>query len=118
MHTRFDNREELLAALGARLKEASAAEWEQRLRPLGMPVGAVKELAEVLDGDLVRSNDMVVSVDTADGPLRMVGSPIRFSDASPEYRPPPRLHEHTADLVPGPQPPTSVVDDGTTRISE
>lgn len=100
MHARFDNRQELLDALGGRLKEASAAEWEKRLRPLGIPVGAVKGLAEALDGDLVRSRGMVVSVETADGPLQMIGSPIRFSDASPEYRPPPGLHEHTGELLP------------------
>jgi crotonobetainyl-CoA:carnitine CoA-transferase CaiB-like acyl-CoA transferase len=103
MHARSDHREELLHALAARLREASAAHWEQRLRPLGIPVGAVKELAEALDGELVRSRGMVASVETADGPLRMIGSPIRFSDgsdASRDYRPPPRLHEHNADILP------------------
>jgi crotonobetainyl-CoA:carnitine CoA-transferase CaiB-like acyl-CoA transferase len=105
MHARFDNREELLDALTAILRQASAADWEQRLRPLGIPVGAVMELPETLDGDLVRSRGMVVSVETAAGPLRMVGSPIRFTDASdasdatPEYRAPPRLHEHSADIL-------------------
>ncbi|HWC39836.1 MAG TPA: CoA transferase, partial [Acidimicrobiales bacterium] len=89
MHARFDNREELLDVLAARLRDASATEWEQRLRPLGIPVGAVKELGEALDGELVRSRGMVASVETADGPLRMIASPIRFSDASPEYRAPP-----------------------------
>jgi crotonobetainyl-CoA:carnitine CoA-transferase CaiB-like acyl-CoA transferase len=112
MHARFDNRKELLDALGARLKEASAAEWDQRLRPLGIPVGAVKELAEALDGDLVRSRGMVVSVDTTDGPLHMIGSPIRFSDAGPQYRAPPRLHQHTTDLVPRPLRRAVVSDQG------
>ena len=64
-----------------------------------MPVGAVKELAEVLDGDLVRSNDMVVSVDTTDGPLHLIASPIRFDDAETEYRTPPRLDEHADELL-------------------
>jgi crotonobetainyl-CoA:carnitine CoA-transferase CaiB-like acyl-CoA transferase len=100
MHARFDNRADLLGALGARLKEASAAEWEDRLRPLGLAVGAVEDLADALDGELVRERGMVVSIGTADGPLRVIGSPIRFADAAPEYRPPPRLHEHTADVVP------------------
>jgi crotonobetainyl-CoA:carnitine CoA-transferase CaiB-like acyl-CoA transferase len=109
MHARFDHRDELLGALGERLKEAPASEWEERLRPLGIPVGAVKDLAEALDGELVRSRDMVVSVDTAGGPLRMIGSPIRFNDARPEYRAPPRLHEHTADLLRDP-PPRAISD--------
>jgi crotonobetainyl-CoA:carnitine CoA-transferase CaiB-like acyl-CoA transferase len=98
MHGRFLRRDELLGALADRLKEATAVEWEDRLGPLGITAGAVRDLADVLDGDLVRARDMVVSVDTADGPLQMIGSPIRFNDARPEYRAPPRLHEHTADL--------------------
>jgi crotonobetainyl-CoA:carnitine CoA-transferase CaiB-like acyl-CoA transferase len=98
MHARFQSRDELLGALADCLKETTAVEWEDRLRPLGITAGAVRDLADVLDGDLVRARDMVVSVDTADGPLQMIGSPIRFNDARPEYRAPPRLHEHTADL--------------------
>jgi CoA:oxalate CoA-transferase len=98
MHARFDSREELLSMLSRRLMEASAGEWEERLRPLGITVGAVTDLGEALDGALVRDRGMVVSVDTADGPLRMIGSPFRFNDSRPHYRTPPRLHEHTADL--------------------
>ena len=42
---------------------------------------------------------MVTSVDTEDGPLRLVASAIRFDRGSAEYRPPPRLHEHSGELV-------------------
>lgn len=99
MHARFENRKELLDGLGDLLKGASAAEWERRLRPLGIPVGEVKDLAEALDGELVRSRGMIVSVETSDGPLHMIASPFRFDDSNPQYHPPPHLHEHTADLV-------------------
>jgi crotonobetainyl-CoA:carnitine CoA-transferase CaiB-like acyl-CoA transferase len=101
MHARFDAREELLGALAACLKEAPAVEWEQRLRPLGITVGAVTDLGDALDGELVRSRGTIISVDTAEGPLRMIGSPIRFDGAEPDYRAPPRLHEHTAELHDG-----------------
>jgi crotonobetainyl-CoA:carnitine CoA-transferase CaiB-like acyl-CoA transferase len=99
MHARFEHRDELLAALGARLRDAPAVEWAERLRPLGLAVGAVVDLDAALDGDHVRSRGMVVSVDTPAGPIRLVGSPIRFDGRSAEYRPPPLLHEHTADLL-------------------
>jgi len=101
MHARFAHRAELLEALGARLKEASALEWEEHLRPLGIPAGAVRELGDALDGDLVRSRGMVVPIETAAGPLRVMGSPIRFDGERPEYREPPRLHEHTRDVLGG-----------------
>jgi len=101
MHARFDNRVELLESLGARLKEESAVEWEERLRPLGLAVGAVTELADALEGDLVRDRGMVVDIQTPDGPLRVLANPIRFSDSDTEYNPPPRLHEHTDALTGG-----------------
>jgi crotonobetainyl-CoA:carnitine CoA-transferase CaiB-like acyl-CoA transferase len=42
---------------------------------------------------------VVVAVDTSEGPLRMVSNPIRFQDAAAAYRPPPRLHEHTDEVL-------------------
>ena len=107
MQARFEHREELLDALGARLRQASAAEWVERLRPLGIAVGEVVNLADALDGDLVRERGMVVSVDTPEGPLRMVGNPIRFADAPQEHRLPPRLHEHTREVLDPSTDPTS-----------
>jgi crotonobetainyl-CoA:carnitine CoA-transferase CaiB-like acyl-CoA transferase len=64
-----------------------------------LAVGAVKELADALDGDLVRERGMVVSIETAEGPLRVLANPIRFSNSDTEYEPPPRLHEHTDDVL-------------------
>ena len=104
MPARFEHRAPLLKELGAQLKQASAAQWVERLRPLGIAVGEVVTLADVLDGELVRSRGTVVSIATPDGPLRMVGNPIRYSDAPQVYRPPPRLHEHTEALL-GSEPP-------------
>ena len=99
MQARFDHRDQLLESLGARLKEAPASEWEERLRPTGIAVGAVRELPEALDGDLVRSRHRVVSVETADGPLLLIGSPIRIGGVETDSLPPPVLHEHTAELL-------------------
>ena len=106
MHARFEHRDQVLEDLAAVLREAPASEWVHRLRPLGIAVGEVVGLADVLDGDLVRSRGVVVSVDTPDGRLRMVGNPIRCVDSGQEYRPPPRLHEHTGDVL-GPPAPVS-----------
>ncbi len=103
MQARAEHRDELVDALQARLLEAPAAEWVERLRPLGIAVGAVVALGDALDGDLVRGRDIIVSVDTDAGPLRMIGSPIRVDDARGEYRVPPRLHEHTAEVVERPR---------------
>ncbi len=99
MHARFDNRAELIAGLSARLKEATASEWEQRFQPLGIPAGAAVTLADVLDGEFLRTRDLVVSLETEAGPLQVLGSPIRFDGVRGRYSPPPRLHEHTDSLL-------------------
>jgi crotonobetainyl-CoA:carnitine CoA-transferase CaiB-like acyl-CoA transferase len=100
VHARFDNRAELLDQLSAVFKTASAAEWAARLRPLGLAVGDVVSLDEALDGDLVKQRGLVVEIETAEGPLRLVGNPVRFDGSTPEYRLPPRLHEHNDELLP------------------
>jgi len=99
MHARFEHRDELLAELSSVLQEATAEQWTARLRPLGVPVGPAADLGDVLDGDIVRERGMVVSVDTADGPLRMVGNPIHVVGVPRDVHVPPRLHEHTDEVT-------------------
>ena len=107
MHARFEHRAELLDALAARLKEATAAEWEERLRPLGIPAGAVMELGDALDGELVRSRGMVVSIETADGAVARDRQPDpvrRRASGVPRTAAPARAHAR------GPRPVRSRAD--------
>ena len=67
-------------------------------RPLGLPVRAVVGLDVALETDYVARRGMVKTIDTADGPLRLVGNPIHVGDES-DYKAPPRLHEHTDELL-------------------
>jgi crotonobetainyl-CoA:carnitine CoA-transferase CaiB-like acyl-CoA transferase len=99
MHARHHNRAELLGLLSPVLMQAGAREWVARLRPLGLAVGAVADLGDALDGDLVRDRGMVVTLDTDERPLRMLASPIRFDGDRGSYRLPPRLHEHTDEII-------------------
>jgi crotonobetainyl-CoA:carnitine CoA-transferase CaiB-like acyl-CoA transferase len=98
MHARSENRVELIKLLTAKLATASAADWADRLRPLGLAVGAVVGLEAALDSDYDARRGMVVTIPTDDGPLRVVGNPIR-TDGVGEFTPPPRLHEHTEELL-------------------
>ncbi len=99
MHARNEHRTVMLDELTARFKTATAQEWMARLRPLGIPVGPAADLGDTLDSDLVKARDMVVEIGTAAGPLRLVGNPIRIQGVQPEYRVPPRLHEHTEEVL-------------------
>jgi len=99
MHARSENRAALVELLSAVLREDSAAQWVERLRPLGVPVGAVLELSAALDGELASWRGMVATIETPEGPLRVVGNPIHCSGVEQEYQAPPRLHEHSAEIL-------------------
>jgi crotonobetainyl-CoA:carnitine CoA-transferase CaiB-like acyl-CoA transferase len=80
-------RDEVLALVTAALAADTAAGWEARLRPLGVPAAAVRTLPEAL----AATPEMVVTA----GDFRLVGSPIRLAGYEPDYRPPPSLPRHS-----------------------
>lgn len=86
MAERAERREEVLAVVTAALAADTAAGWEARLRPLGVPAAAVRSLPEAL----AQTPDAVVTA----GDFRLIGSPIRVEGYEPDYGPPPRLGEH------------------------
>ncbi|MCV7283480.1 CoA transferase [Mycolicibacterium flavescens] len=86
MAERAARRDAVLEVVSSALATDTAANWETRLRPLGIPVAAVRTLPEALE----RTPEMVVTA----GDFRLVGSPIRIDGYQPEYRPAPAVDEH------------------------
>ncbi|QZT61447.1 CaiB/BaiF CoA transferase family protein [Mycolicibacterium austroafricanum] len=86
MAERAERRDEVLALVSAALATDTAANWQQRLRPLGIPVAAVRTLPEALTA----TPQALITA----GEFRLVGSPIRIAGYRPAYRPAPRLDEH------------------------
>ncbi|MEB3049231.1 CoA transferase [Mycolicibacter sp. MYC123] len=85
MEERVARREEVLAVVTEALAADTAAGWERRLRPLGVPAAAVRTLPEAL----AEHPEMVVQA----GDFRLVGSPIRVAGYEPSYRPAPELED-------------------------
>ena len=83
MAERAARRAEVVAAVTAALASDTAAAWESRLRPLGVPAAAVRTLPEAL----ADAPDVIVRA----GDFRLVGSAIRVDGYDPSYRPPPTL---------------------------
>lgn len=83
MAERVSRRQEVLAVVTAALAGDTAAGWERRLRPLGIPAAAVRTLPEAL-------KEYTHAIVTA-GDFRLVASPIRVDGYEPTYRPPPAL---------------------------
>jgi CoA:oxalate CoA-transferase len=88
MAERAARRDDVLALVSAALATDTAANWQQRLRPLGIPVSAVRTLPEALAA--------IPEVLVTAGEFRLVGSPIRIAGYEPDYRAAPLLDEHAA----------------------
>lgn len=94
------NRAELHAALVERFATLPAAEWVDRLNAADVPSELVQTLGEAVESPQARARDMLIEVDHAVGALQMMGIPLKLSDTPGTVRlPPPRLGEHTHDVL-------------------
>lgn len=94
MEGRRLNRDRVLASIGEVLESDVTASWIRRLMPLGVVVAAVESLEQALDSEHVGAREMVVTIDTPDGPIRAVGNPIKTGPGEDAHRLPPLLGEH------------------------
>ncbi|MBX6369698.1 MAG: CoA transferase [Rhodospirillales bacterium] len=99
MSARRENREVVIAAIGALLAERETEHWVGRLAPLGVVVAGVETLEDALASDVARAREMVVSIPTDAGTIRAVGNPIKTQGEASRYAPPPLLGEHNAVLL-------------------
>lgn len=91
------NRESLIASLQQAFLTRSYEEWEALLTKNGIPVGAINNLAQVVDHPQVKSRGSIVEIEhPRAGKLRVVGVPVRLSATPGAIRSPsPALGEHT-----------------------
>lgn len=98
MEARAANRDAVIRDIQDVLATESTDTWVERLSPLGVVVAGVQSLDAALESELTRSRQMVVSVSTPHGDIRMVGNPIKLQGQPPRYGPPPLLGEDTEQL--------------------
>lgn len=99
MAARRQNRERVLGEITGVLATDSAKNWMQRLEPLGIVVAEIGTLDAALASDLARDRHLVVELGDGSLGLRAVGSPLKFSDSTPQYGAPPLLDEHRAEIL-------------------
>ncbi len=94
---------ELKPLLDRVLATRTRAQWIEELAIAHVPCGSVRDLREVFADPQVAARSMVAELDHATaGLLKLVGTPLKFSDTSCEIRtPPPRLGEHTEVVLRG-----------------
>jgi len=100
---RVTNREAIYALLPEITRKKTSAEWLDGLAKLGVPAGAVNNLAEVFADPQVIARGMQVQVPYPDSPagaVDLIGNPIKYSQTKVTYRhPPPTMGQHTEEVL-------------------
>jgi crotonobetainyl-CoA:carnitine CoA-transferase CaiB-like acyl-CoA transferase len=98
---RVRNYDALRAILAPILREGRVGDWLARLEAAGVPCGRVRTVAEALESEQVAARGLLLDVvHPTVGPGRYVGSPIHLDGAGRgSRRPPPRLGEHTEEVL-------------------
>jgi crotonobetainyl-CoA:carnitine CoA-transferase CaiB-like acyl-CoA transferase len=98
---RVTHRTALNAKLESVLVDAPVAHWTGLLKPLGVPVAAIRTLDEVYDCPQTAALGIVQQVDHPDaGPLRQVAFPVTFRGERPPVRTaPPTLGQHSRAVL-------------------
>jgi formyl-CoA transferase len=98
---RLANRDALIAELETTFLMASSRDWVDRLLAVGIPAGPINDYAEALDNEHARVRNVVMELDhPVEGKFRSIGFPVKLGGTPQQVRrPPPRLGEHTAEIL-------------------
>ena len=95
---RSKHRDALADEIGITLATRPAADWLDRMGHL--PAGAVRTIDQALQAPEVLHRDMVRHIPEGDGSIAVLGTPFKFAETElAPLRPPPRLGEHTDDVL-------------------
>lgn len=98
---RVNNRGALIDVLQSIFLERTANEWLSVLETEEIPCGPINTLDKVFSMPQVEAREMLIHMQHPEiGDLKMVGSPLKFSETPVGYRlPAPRLGEHTEEVL-------------------
>lgn len=98
---RVKHRDTLVPAITAITKQKTTEEWLQVFEGRPFPYASVNDIQTTLNHPHVLARDMVVTVDhPACGPIKMVNTPVKYSETQPTIRSaPPLLGQHTDEVV-------------------
>ncbi|KAG6119777.1 hypothetical protein E4U14_004752 [Claviceps sp. LM454 group G7] len=98
---RVCHRDELEAMIETLTQKKTTEQWLQRFEGSGLPYAAVNDVQATLNHAHTKARDMVVEMNhEACGPIKLVNTPVKFSDTQPSIRSaPPMLGQHTEEVL-------------------
>jgi len=97
---RVQNRGEMDAVLEGALKAKTTAEWMELFEKADLWAAPVQRFPEAFADPQVRHNQMVLTVDSPVGPLKLPGFPYKLAKTPCQVRlAPPKLGEHTDEIL-------------------
>jgi crotonobetainyl-CoA:carnitine CoA-transferase CaiB-like acyl-CoA transferase len=98
--SRAKHEPELRAIIEDALAADTARNWEKRLTGADVPCAGIWAISEIVHHPQLAHRDVLQHVDSADGPLTLVGSGFRLTHGGGAIdRPPPHIGEHSADIL-------------------
>jgi crotonobetainyl-CoA:carnitine CoA-transferase CaiB-like acyl-CoA transferase len=101
--TRSRNVGALYAMIAEVMPERATAEWMALMEEADIPATPIQTLEGLMEDPHLRATGFFVAYDhPSEGRLRTTAPPVRFAgqaDVAPPRRPPPRLGEHTAEVL-------------------
>ena len=97
---RVQNRAVLVPLVEATLREHGTAEWQKRLEAAGVPHAPVWGHADLFAAPQAQARGLRITVRDPDGnPVDLLGSPFHLGGTVPPPAPPPRLGQHTDEVL-------------------
>jgi crotonobetainyl-CoA:carnitine CoA-transferase CaiB-like acyl-CoA transferase len=96
---RVKHRPELRGKIQETFRTRPAAEWVERMRDAGVPVACINDFAGVIADPQIEHRGMVAHMDYEGVPVRLIGSPMKFSGVEQRYKSPPALGAHGQSIL-------------------
>lgn len=98
--TRQRNRGALRDELAPVFRARTTAQWIRKLREIDILCAPINEYPDLVKDHQVLHNELIGSVPDSDGkPIPMLKNPIRLEGVAPHYTAPPRIGEHTREIL-------------------
>lgn len=97
---RTENKDALREVIESGMASDDPKTWEARLTAADVPCACIWSIDQIVEHPQLASRDVLQTVDSQFGPMKLVGAGFRLAHGSPGIdRPPPTLGEHTEEIL-------------------